>query len=716
MKKTTFFSFLTMMLLFVGNNAWADTYTHTFASTDIPQNTEETTFTLSDVDWVLTMDGGVVSVFSNDLGAHFGTNAKTCNSVMLSTEGIPGTIASVTVEASRGKNVVGTMAVTVGGVEYGLGDGSTTTPLATENSAYEFSGASSGEIAIVWTKSSGQGAFYIKSITIEYTLGGVVVERPLISPAGGTYVYGETQEVTLTSHGNTIYYTLDGTDPTDESTRYVIPIVLGESCTLKAIAYDDDDNASSIASAEFKFLSPYTSIYDLCAAATDTEETAYIDFNGFNWICTGVKGSNAYFTDGKNGIQLYQSGHGFEVGDVVSGFAEVRLKLYNECAEIMGLTATTEGVTVTKGEGAAPLYVSIADLEKNMQGCLISLEGVTYSGGVFVDDDDNTITPYGTFMKLPEMIEGKTYNVAGVAIWYAQNQIWEIAPRTEDEILLITSLIAPESSWSVESEVVDINDTPTAAFTTNSDGVITYESSDEGVATIDGAGVITLVGRGTTTITAFVAESETYLPDSKSFKLTVTEDGYIDAVFAYNDADIEGQGAPDTGAELSAGRNEVLTLYANKAYAKPGDTHIKIYGSKYETVGEGEDAEKVLTEPSFIELSFVEGYSIIKVVLTATGDSYIKEWTDQFGNAAVVEDVTATWEGDWDNVRLTNQATSQARIKSIAVTYIDTNKVDAISLTPALSEGEGAIYNLAGQRMSKMQKGINIVGGKKVLK
>ena len=38
------------------------------------------------------------------------------------------------------------------------------------------------------------------------------------------------------------------------------------------------------------------------------------------------------------------------------------------------------------------------------------------------------------------------------------------------------------------------------------------------------------------------------------------------------------------------------------------------------------------------------------------------------------------------------------------------------SLTPALSEGEGAIYNVAGQRVSKLQKGINIVNGKKILK
>ena len=29
---------------------------------------------------------------------------------------------------------------------------------------------------------------------------------------------------------------------------------------------------------------------------------------------------------------------------------------------------------------------------------------------------------------------------------------------------------------------------------------------------------------------------------------------------------------------------------------------------------------------------------------------------------------------------------------------------------------EGAIYNVAGQRMNKMQKGINIINGKKILK
>ena len=720
MKKTTLFSLLAMMLLFVGGKAWADTYTHEFVSTDIPQNTEETVFNLDGIEWTLTMDGGVVSVFSNDLGTHFGTNSKTCNSVTLSTVGIPGTITSVTVEASRGKNVVGTMAVTVNGADFYLSDGPTTA-LTTENAAYEYTGSASGEIAIAWTKSSGQGAFYIKKITIEYGEGGgVVVARPVITPNGGTFT--EPQTVTITAGEDcTIYYTTDGTAPgysSDGTTffgiEYTEPFTVSENCIVKAIAMNVTGASSSIASAEFKFPATYTSIAALCAAATVEEEPVLIEFNG--WICTGVKNNNAYFTDGVNGILLYQSGHGFELGDMLKGTAQAKLTLYNECAEIKELTSASEDLIVEKGIEATPQNVVIADLELNMQGCLIKLEGVTYSGGKFIDDDDNEITPYGTFIKLPEFMEGKTYDVTGVAIWYKNNQIWEIAPRTEEEIKLLTSQIAPESSWSVEELVVDINEEVDAEFSTNSDGAITYESSDETVAVIDARGHISLVGKGTTTITAKVAETETYLPDSKSFKLTVTVEGYIDETFAYNDDDIVGQGAPETGAELYANRYGVLFLYANKAYAKPDDTHIKIYGSKFETVGEGEDAEKVLTEPSFIQLSVADGYSIVKIVLTATGDGYIKEWTDQYGNAATIDGVTATWEGDCDQVVLTNQASSQARIKTIAVTYIDTDIIDGISLTPALSEGEGAIYNLAGQRLSKMQKGINIVGGKKVLK
>ena len=549
--------------------------------------------------------------------------------------------------------------------------------------------------------------------------GGTTVAKPTFNPAGG--IYTEALTVTISADEDCyILYTTDGISPKESQAAILVEgntatVEVKETTTIRAFALDRDENKSSEAVATYKIVTPVNTIAELCAAATETLEPAVVVFN--NWICTGVASSNAYFTDGKNGILLYQNGHGFEVGDVLTGSTQVSLTLYNECAEIVGLTSTSQGLTVTKGEGAIPMKVVISDLEKNMQGNLITLENVTYNAasGVFIDDDDNEITPYNRFIKLPTLIDGKPYNVTGVAIWFANKQVWEIAPRTEQEFQLLTSQIAPVSSWSVASESVYVNGTPTATFTTNSDGAVTYTSSDENVATIDANGNITPKAYGVTTITANVAETETYLADSKSFTLRVNEEGYAEVVFAYNDEDIAGLGAPDTGAEITVTRDDVITFYANKAYAKPDDTHIKIYGSKFEKQGEGEEETTVLTEPSIIQLSVVNGYAIVKVTLTATGEGYIKEWKDQYGTAAAIDGATATWEGDCEKVVLTNQASSQARIKTIAVTYIDTSIVDAISLTPATSEGEKVIYNLAGQRLQKMQKGINIVGGKKYI-
>ena len=57
-------------------------------------------------------------------------------------------------------------------------------------------------------------------------------------------------------------------------------------------------------------------------------------------------------------------------------------------------------------------------------------------------------------------------------------------------------------------------------------------------------------------------------------------------------------------------------------------------------------------------------------------------------------------KGDWVVIGINNQATQ--------------NLIDGVSPLGETEEG-GAIYNLSGQRLNKMQKGINIVNGKAVL-
>ena len=71
-------------------------------------------------------------------------------------------------------------------------------------------------------------------------------------------------------------------------------------------------------------------------------------------------------------------------------------------------------------------------------------------------------------------------------------------------------------------------------FTTSSDGAITYSSSNTAVATIDAQGKVTIVGAGTTVITATTAETDTYKASTTSFTLIVTND-VIDGISAFSD-------------------------------------------------------------------------------------------------------------------------------------------------------------------------------------
>lgn len=539
-------------------------------------------------------------------------------------------------------------------------------------------------VAIWFKPKSGDGYWEISPRTadefVEATSG---VATPVINPAGGTFA--EAQTVTITAEeGLVISYTTDGTDPYESATAVLtetnsVEIVVSSDCTVKAVAIDPTGAPSVVATAEFTFISATAipTIARLCAAApAEGEKEVLVDIN--NWIVTGVKGGQVFLTDGANGIVNYKSGHGFEVGDKLNGTAVVTLTTFNECAEITSLTSTTEGVTVEKNATATPQAVAIADLQKDMQGCLITMEGVTYQGGVFVDEDDNQITPYDTFGAKYELIEGQTYNVTGVAIWFPKNQVWEIAPRTADEFQLVTTKEMPVSSWSVEEEVVDINGRSEAIFTTTSDGVVTYSSSNEEVATIDADGVITLVGKGVTEITASVAESESYLPDSKSFTLTVTKDGYTDATFAYNDEDIQGQGTSGGGSGFSATRDDVLTLTFTNAYGAA--QHIKVYGNNSNEI-----------EKSNVELSVADGYAISKIVFTITGSKDNRSaWEDQFGVQPEYssDSLTVTWEGMQNKVVLNNlyniktHNPKQAQIRTIDVTFIklqDTGKTITIS-------------------------------------
>lgn len=117
-------------------------------------------------------------------------------------------------------------------------------------------GTWTGEAAsVVFTRPSGSGHWRVKTITVTVSGGSTpTCATPKFSPDGG--VYTSTQNVTISTEtdGATIYYTTDGSTPTNESTVYGSPISVSATATLKAIAVKDGSYDSSVATASYLVL------------------------------------------------------------------------------------------------------------------------------------------------------------------------------------------------------------------------------------------------------------------------------------------------------------------------------------------------------------------------------------------------------------------------------------------------------------------------------
>lgn len=87
-------------------------------------------------------------------------------------------------------------------------------------------------------------------VTAEYIIDKTVA-MPQFSVSPGTYDSEQTVALTATGEGVKIYYTLDGSDPTTQSTLYTAPLTIGTTTTVKAIAVDEYGNQSGIVMATY---------------------------------------------------------------------------------------------------------------------------------------------------------------------------------------------------------------------------------------------------------------------------------------------------------------------------------------------------------------------------------------------------------------------------------------------------------------------------------
>ncbi|WP_373481868.1 chitobiase/beta-hexosaminidase C-terminal domain-containing protein [Acetobacterium sp.] len=85
----------------------------------------------------------------------------------------------------------------------------------------------------------------------------VVIDLPSYSLNEGSYASSQKVEINKPSGEEiVVYFTIDGTDPTDKSSRYEAPIVLNASATVKSIAIDKGGNKSGIKTGTYTITIP----------------------------------------------------------------------------------------------------------------------------------------------------------------------------------------------------------------------------------------------------------------------------------------------------------------------------------------------------------------------------------------------------------------------------------------------------------------------------
>ena len=349
---------------------------------------------------------------------------------------------------------------------------------------------------------------------------------PAFSVAAGSFYDAQSVVITCATPGAEIYYTLDGLTPSSTSTKYTSAIAISETKTLKAIAIKGE-YSSSVTEATYTILAPLATmqeIFDKAKAVGTTATPVKVTMN--NWVVTGVKGSNAYLTDGTKGLIIYTASHGFVVGDVLSGTVACKVQLYNGSSELTELTKTTEGLTVTTGGTVTPVVVNdVTTLSGVNTGSVIKITGICESGNVVAG-----AKLFETLYTFDNLTVGNKYNVTGVYLQYGD--VEEILPRKQEDIEEVQDLAT--ATISVSNISLEVDETKTIEATITPDAAKTKVqyaiTAGSEYITLNGA-TITGVAEGTATVTATIAEAAgEYYGTTKDFTVTVTPKSTKDKV------------------------------------------------------------------------------------------------------------------------------------------------------------------------------------------
>ncbi len=353
------------------------------------------------------------------------------------------------------------------------------------------------------------GALYADEIKIVWAVAGqATVSVPSISPNGGNVATGSKVTIDCETDGATIYYELNAVNPeTATGTVYFDPLTINSDCTITAWAEKEGMTASARVTKTFKAY----------------PEVAYKKANA---IISGQK--YIFYANGNVAQPIVSGDHGYLKTVTATDNAGV----VNQLGTLNAFTfKAVEGGYTIQDEAGKYYYQNGTYDSFN-----VSATAPTDGSQIWTVERQ----PDGTFIIKNTLKEKyvqfvSTYNSYGA---YADLQAGSVLPvlYTNGDPGVAETKKVQELAFSA-SEVYNVLGEPfTAPTLSGAKTAVTYDSSNPAVATVDAAGVVTVVGIGATVITASAEGTDEYYSASAEYRLVVSEPGIIWAEdFSSND-------------------------------------------------------------------------------------------------------------------------------------------------------------------------------------
>lgn len=276
---------------------------------------------------------------------------------------------------------------------------------------------------------------------------------------------GTTVELTTSTPDATIYYTVDGSQPTTSSDVYSAPITINEDTTIKAFAAADGLESSDVVTFTYTVLQQKT--------IAEVRAMTVGDYVLTTGVVTAVLGSNVYIQDETAGIVLYGSGMSVQPGDEVEATGKVAE--YQTLFEL----AVEPGDVKVLGQKDIPAAkeVTAAELSEQYEGMLVKVgKSVveSYSNGNYTAVDENGDS-YQVRPGTQEWLELETSYDSITGVLGAFKDVYQLIPRTEADIVLDPSFVRPATA-TPGAGFINAGDSVT--LTSDTEGATIYYTTD----------------------------------------------------------------------------------------------------------------------------------------------------------------------------------------------------------------------------------------------